>query len=399
MCAYKLADGSELDASKLMSGDVGVEEMGIGVLLIVDDTTLVADDVVSLQKGLKLVYEQFRRFGMGVNVTKSFALAFAAAESTACGGCGSQSLAGKKGSMAICDGCDGGQHTQCMSSEARVRWDSVEGTSAEWLCDVCDGLEPEERVSSVKPPLEMGDGTLEWRKKDKYLGVVQSETCELDIELSARIRCARAAFERLRPLVLFGRPTQHMRAVYARVFTALTTSVLLYGGECWALSTGQLERLEVAQRVLLRAALPARLRRWRAEGRNCTVCKRVHGHGRMCTVALMRYFGVSNVATLLARRQLRFIGHVARMPEDRVQRRLLRCWRMASGRGRHGPPTMLTGLGGGGVFKGLLDTYLTVAVKRDTFGVEGRDRPCWTKLAQSKKKWKEFVGGVKVKSK
>ena len=52
-----------------------------------------------------------------------------------------------------------------------------------------------------------------------------------------------------------------MRGTFARTFTALTQSVLLYGCVAWALSPGELERLEVVQRGMLRQALPLARRR------------------------------------------------------------------------------------------------------------------------------------------
>jgi hypothetical protein len=228
----------------------------------------------------------------------------------------------------------------------------------------------------------MGGGLLEWRDMDKYLGVVHHESCGIDAELSSRIKAAWAAFLRLRPLMLSRRPTKHMRGVYAQAFEALTVAVMLYGGEVWALNTAQMKRLEMQQCKMLRSALPARMRRW------------VPGKHRISNAELRRYFGIVNVATLLARRQLRYIGHLARMPETRVQRQLLRCWRLQPGRAAGGCkfPTLL-GLFGktDGVYGALVRTHLTPAVRRRFFG-SGAPRQ-WFVNAQRRLTWRRFVAG------
>ena len=90
-----------------------------------------------------------------------------------------------------------------------------------------------------------------WVDHGTYLGVVQSADGSLDREISHRITLARAAFRKLRPLFASGKHTAHMRCAFSRAFDALCVAVLLYGSECWALSSAQLERLEVFQRSCL----------------------------------------------------------------------------------------------------------------------------------------------------
>ena len=89
-------------------GASGCEEFGIGVLLIVDDTTLLADTVDGLRRGLELIHDQFRRYGLSVNVTKSFAVCFAGIDSLRCVACGRND--GARAATIICDGCDRAWH-------------------------------------------------------------------------------------------------------------------------------------------------------------------------------------------------------------------------------------------------------------------------------------------------
>ena len=156
---YKLSDGRELDASELKAGANGVEGMDISVLLIVDDTTLVADKVEDLQEALEIVHAQFDKYGLGVNVKKSFATAFAWRDSAKCVRCGLQD--GKRAATALCDGCDAAYHTTCMIETERARWDAVEGTALPWHCDACEALDDvSTAVSVARPPLAMGGGPL-----------------------------------------------------------------------------------------------------------------------------------------------------------------------------------------------------------------------------------------------
>ena len=142
------------------------------------------------------------------------------------------------------------------------------------------------------------------------------------LELTARIQAARAAYHReVRQLVLSRRATEHMRGTFARVYEAVCVAVLLYGSDVWALSPQQqLERLEVTQRGMLRQSLPGRLRRR-------------HWEERMSNTELLRFFRLPTVATLLARQQLRWLGHLARLEESRVSHMLMSGRRVLPGVG------------------------------------------------------------------
>jgi len=232
--------------------------------------------------------------------------------------------------------------------------------------------------SVERPRLPFGDGAVEWADTVKYLGVhLIAADCGLAVELTYRIRLARAAFRRMRPLLAGGRMGRRMRGTFARTFTALTQSVLLYGGAAWALSPQELRRLEVVQRGMLRQAVPRAQRR------------------EISNVDLFALFRVPSVETLLARAQLRWLGHLARAGEGRIVRRLLgavREERGRVGRGNRGA-TLLGGFGQKGVLLGLLNGHLTSAARRRFFEGERGD---WFRLAQSKNRWRAFVNAVKA---
>ena len=147
--------------------------------------------------------------------------------------------------------------------------------------------------------------------------------------------------------------------------------------EAWALSPMQLERLEVFVRGCLRAATPARVRRR-------------YDYGRVPGEVLHRTFHLSSVATLLDRRQLRWLGHVARMDSLRLPLIILSARRMAeagSGQGCGGA-SLLGARGGRGVYQQLLARHLDSRARRLCF--DG-SRCGWMELAQMREAWRRLV--------
>ena len=138
----------------------------------------------------------------------------------------------------------------------------------------------------------MGEQKVKWVTNVKWLGGVHSDDCSLDEEVSARIRAARVAAKRMRPLLGRGRESRHMRGCIAMCFVALVASVLLHGSESWALTSAQLQRLEVFQRTCLRNALPRR--------------QTTH---RISNTPRLLLFKLPSISTMIARMQLRWAGH------------------------------------------------------------------------------------------
>ena len=136
----------------------------------------------------------------------------------------------------------------------------------EWRCAACVAA-PAPRPSVLHPPLVVAGAELRWAETDRYLGVTLSACGGLEREVTARIRQASAAFAVLRPMLeaCSSSPSDCVRAAFCDAFSATVSAVMLYGAGVWALPAAELERLEVCQRGMLRAALPrAERRRWAA---------------------------------------------------------------------------------------------------------------------------------------
>ena len=158
--------------------------------------------------------------------------------------------------------------------------------------------------------------------------------------------------------------------------------MLLYSAEAWALSAAQLERLEVVQRGFLRMALPVRMRRRRGDAE------------ALSNVALRRFYGLpSPVGTMLGRKQMRWLGHLGRIPDGRLPAQLLTAQRLEQGGGAAGcrRATLLGSHGTAGVYPGLLKKHLTWGARREFFDGSHAD---WHVLAEKKDNWKKFTKSI-----
>ena len=113
------------------------------------------------------------------------------------------------------------------------------------------------------------------------------------------------------------RSGQLSRAVKVLVYRACVLSVLLYGAaESWALSASQLQRLHVVHMAGLRCIL---------------------GVSRLDHISnddVLRRTGMESMEELLRGRRLQWLGHLARMPDDRWPKQLLFAQSAPEGLGR-----------------------------------------------------------------
>jgi hypothetical protein len=109
-----------------------------------------------------------------------------------------------------------------------------------------------------------------------------------------------------------------------RIYGSLVLSVLLYGAESWPITPPQLQRLEVFHRRCLRSILGVR----RRDG--------------ISIEELLRRTQLCNIGTI-RRLRLWWLGHVMRMPGERVTRQVL-FGQLRGTRPVGSPPVTLRGL-------------------------------------------------------
>jgi hypothetical protein len=147
------------------------------------------------------------------------------------------------------------------------------------------------------------------------------------------------------------------RAVYERIVLAIG----LFGSECWSLPEVLMRRLRCFHAQCLRAM--------------CRVTRKHTWDHHISTQELGQRLGVESIDRYLGGRQLRWLGHVSRMPYDRLPRRMLSSW--VPTRRPAGCPEMTYGR----------TMYKTMA----KFGI---DRSTWPELAADREAWRRVVGGA-----
>ena len=149
----------------------------------------------------------------------------------------------------------------------------------------------------------------------KYLGSIVSNVASHDAEITARIAKATSAFGRLTKRLWNNRNIKVHTKI--SVYQAAVVTSLLFGCEAWTLKRAHIARLEAFHQASLRRI--ARIR-WFHKVTNYEVLGRCK---------------IGSIQSMLESAILRWTGHVVRMPDDRIPKRLL-YGRLASGRGSKG---------------------------------------------------------------
>ena len=157
-------------------------------------------------------------------------------------------------------------------------------------------------VSSA-PSISIGDNTLEVVESFTYLGSTISGNLSLDTELNSRIGKASAAMARLSKRVWENSMLTSKTKI--QVYQACVLSTLLYGSESWTLYARQERRLNTFHQRCLRRILG------------------VSWQDHVSNMEILQRSGTLSMFALLTKRRLRWLGHVARMPDGRLPKDIL----------------------------------------------------------------------------
>ena len=177
--------------------------------------------------------------------------------------------------------------------------------------------QPAPQSSPMPPNISIDETTLKNTKNFKYLGSVISADGSIDQEINARICKASQALGRLKAKVL----NQHnvRLSTKIKVYNAVVLSSLLYGSETWTLYRKHVNKLEQFHQRALRCILGIR---WQDRITNTEVLNRSTSQ---------------SIESLLVKAQLRWVGHVIRMEDNRMPKQLL-YGELASGKRNLGRP-------------------------------------------------------------
>ena len=155
----------------------------------------------------------------------------------------------------------------------------------------------------VPPEIFVEGNQLEAVKTFKYLGSIVSDSNSMDEEITTHLVRANSAFNALTKRLWCKNGIRTGTKI--SVYKAAVISTLLYGSEAWTLTKRQIRKLEKFHLTCLRKI--ARIR-WYHKVPNYMVLKRCH---------------VLSVTSMLDRNKLRWTGHVVRMADDRIPKRIL----------------------------------------------------------------------------
>ncbi len=166
--------------------------------------------------------------------------------------------------------------------------------------------------SDLEPqPITISGEAIETVNAFKYLGSTIEGNGSIKNDVEDRIAKASRAFGDLKRPV-FGDKDLSL-ATKRLVYRAVVLGVLLCGAEAWATKREHSRRLEVFHNRCLRAILGI-----------TTAQQRM---GRISSVQVSQMFGMEeSIEDLVSARRLRWLGHLARMDDDRLPKKVLFGW-------------------------------------------------------------------------
>ena len=155
---------------------------------------------------------------------------------------------------------------------------------------------------SVPSHFTLGRGSIETVSCFKYLGSYLHQDGSIGHEVKHRIKAAAFAFHKLQT---FWKDSNVKEALKLRVYQTIIQATLLYACETWAISLDMVSALEVFQMQCLRKIF--------------RISKREH----VPNVQILARADLNTVHDMVRFRRLRWLGHVARLENTRMPKRLM----------------------------------------------------------------------------
>ena len=157
-------------------------------------------------------------------------------------------------------------------------------------------------------PLQVNGGTIDIVDEFQYLGSVIAASGRIDSEVERRIAQASRAFGALRKAVFLDK-NLNLKSKKA-IYQACVLTVLLYGSECWTPLRRHLKKLNSFHHRCVRIILGISNQQQWAQ--------------RISTREILRRWGDTEpVSNKVTRRRLEWLGHLARMPDQRMPKSAL----------------------------------------------------------------------------
>lgn len=259
-------------------------------LLYADDLVLIAETEEALMVKIKTWKDGIEMKGLRVNMGKTKVMRCQV-------GVGKVDNSGKfpcgvchkgVGTNSIqCMACRKWIHKKCSNVKGRLKADSS------YKCATCLSGGPVKM--SVKELTVGTDGKLECVERFCYLGDMISAGGGAEDAARARVRCAWNKFRELSPILTTRGASLRLKG---KIYKACVQSVMVYGSETWAMKVDDMQRLERAERMMMRWMCGVSLKdRVRIEDLRQRLCS-------------------DSVSDVVRRGRLRWFGHVERKSAD-----------------------------------------------------------------------------------
>jgi hypothetical protein len=145
----------------------------------------------------------------------------------------------------------------------------------------------------------------------KYLGSLITENNDNNTEIKARIMAGHKSYYSVLPILS---SKVASRTTKIRMYKTIIRPVVLYGSEAWCLTANDEKNLRILERKVLRKIV-------------CSIC--VAGNWtRRTNEEVKQLYGELEIVIEIKKGRLRWLGHVERMSEERVVKRLYQnMWR------------------------------------------------------------------------
>nr|VZI53152.1 unnamed protein product [Spirometra erinaceieuropaei] len=215
---------------------------------------------------------------------------------------------------------------------------------------------PPNSVTAPNAPQISVNGTqLQVVENFPYLGSTLSHNTKIDDEVASRISKASQAFGRLRSTVWNRHGLQ--LSTKLKMYKAVILPTLLYGAETWTVYTRQARRLNHFHLSCLRRIL------------------RLNWQDRIPDTEVLERTGILSIYAILKQMQLRWSGHLVRMDDERLPKRLF-----------YGDVATGSGCQGGQIrrYKDTLKSSLKrLQINPTNWEELARDRPTWRRTVKA----------------
>ena len=193
-------------------------------------------------------------------------------------------------------------------------------------------------------------GRLRFISNFKYLGSYLAADGGIGVEISQRVKAAAFAFHRLKA---FWKDKHVQEHVKLKIYKAVVQATLLYACETWAATSSTVKALDVFQMQCLR--------------RLFGISKIQHVEN----VEILKRASMDAVHDVVKFRRLRWLGHISRLPDTRLPKRIL--FSRIEQKGGRGRPMKCW----------------TDYVREDLDAL--RILPSWARLAQDREAWRTKI--------